>query len=96
MFYIDVIKVDRDVHMLQWLYMYVLSVCSKCFIYFRRMLQVFYLEVAKLDRDVAYMQVFSYICCKCFILMFSYVCNGYTHVFKFFFGCFASVSDVCL
>jgi hypothetical protein len=28
--------------------------------------------------------VFSYVCCKCFILMFAYVCNGYTRVFKFF------------
>jgi hypothetical protein len=29
-------------------------------------------------------QVFSYVCCKCFILMFAYVCNGHTRVFKFF------------
>jgi hypothetical protein len=39
-------------------------------------------------------QVFLYICCKCFILMFTYICNGYTCIFKFFL-CFASVSDVC-
>ena len=32
--------------MLQWLYMYVASVCFKFFISFRRMLQVFYLDVA--------------------------------------------------
>jgi hypothetical protein len=32
-------------HMLQWLYMYVASVCSKCFTYFGHMLQVFYLDV---------------------------------------------------
>jgi hypothetical protein len=32
--------------MLQWLYTYVASVYSNCFIYFRRMLQVFYLNVA--------------------------------------------------
>jgi hypothetical protein len=31
-----------------------------------------------------YMQVFSYVCCKCFILMFAYVFNGYTRIFKFF------------
>jgi hypothetical protein len=36
---------------------YVTSVCSKCFICFRRMLQVFYL-------DVAYVGVSIYICCK--------------------------------
>jgi hypothetical protein len=32
-------------HMLQWLYTYIASVCSKCFTYFRRILQVFYLDV---------------------------------------------------
>jgi hypothetical protein len=31
-------------------------------------------------------QVFSYVCCKCYILIFAYVCNGYTRVFKFFSG----------
>jgi hypothetical protein len=35
--------------MLQWLYTYVSSVCSKYFICFRRTLQVFYLDVAKVD-----------------------------------------------
>jgi hypothetical protein len=79
--------------MLKWLYMYVSSVCSKCFICFRCMLQVFHLEVAKVDLDVAciYMQmfhVFSYLCCKCFIWMFAYIRNDYTHVFKYFFGVF--------
>jgi hypothetical protein len=44
--------------MLQWLYMYVVSVCSKCFICFRQMLQVFYL-------DIAYVVVAS-VCSKCF------------------------------
>jgi hypothetical protein len=32
-------------YMLQWLYTYGASVCSKCFTYFRRMLQAFYLDV---------------------------------------------------
>jgi hypothetical protein len=36
-------KVDLDVHILQWLYTYIASVFSKCFIYFKRMLEVFYL-----------------------------------------------------
>jgi hypothetical protein len=61
------------------------------------MLQVFQLDGARLDRDVAYI-------CKCFILMFAYVCNGYTCVFKFsgvlqvfqlFQTYVASVSSVC-
>jgi hypothetical protein len=29
-------------------------------------------------------QVFLYVCCKCFILIFVYVCNGYTRVLTFF------------
>jgi hypothetical protein len=70
--------------------MYVSSAYSKCFIYFRLMLQVFHLDVAKLDRDVAYIykcfQVFLYVCCKCFILIFACFCNGYICVFKFFSG----------
>jgi hypothetical protein len=64
---------------LQWLYMYVASVCPQCFIYsFRRMLQVC------LSR-----------CCICFTHMLqvfylhvAYVSNGF-QVF------FASVSDTC-
>jgi hypothetical protein len=28
-------------------------------------------------------QVILYVCCKCFILMFAYVYNGYTCVLKF-------------
>jgi hypothetical protein len=91
-FYIDVTKVDRMLHMLQWLYTYVSSVYSKCFICFRYMLQVFHLNVAKVDLDVAYMQVFyvfSYICCissGCVM----YVCKGYTcfQVFFMFCKCF--------
>jgi hypothetical protein len=41
------------------LYTYVSSVCSKCFICFRRMLRVFQFDVAKLDRDATYI-------CNCF------------------------------
>ena len=40
-------RVDLVLHMLLWLYMYVSSACFKCFIYFRRMLQVFHLDVSK-------------------------------------------------
>jgi hypothetical protein len=41
-------------HMLQWLSMYIASLCSKCFAYLRPMLQVFHLDVACV----------SDICCK--------------------------------
>ena len=51
MFYIDVAKVHRDVAHVAMVFS---SVCPKCFIYFRRMLQVFQLDVAKVDFDVAY------------------------------------------
>jgi hypothetical protein len=44
--------------MLQWLYTYVSSVDSKCFIGFGRMLQVFHLDVAKVDLNVVYASVF--------------------------------------
>jgi hypothetical protein len=50
-------------HMLQWLYTYVASVYSKCFIHFGCMLQVFCL-------DVAYVVVTIYICCKHMFQMF--------------------------
>jgi hypothetical protein len=80
-------------HMLQWLYTYVASIYSKCFTYFRHMLQVFYmLQVLPI----------SDICCKCFIcckyifqmfyLFQTYVasvlsrccicCSGYTHMLQ--------------
>jgi predicted DsbA family dithiol-disulfide isomerase len=69
-FYIDVAKVDRDVAHVAMVFS---SVCPKCFICFRRMLQAFHLNVAKLDMDVAYtcmLQEYvssilgvSYVCC---------------------------------
>jgi hypothetical protein len=52
--YINVAKVYQDVAHVVTLYTYVLSVCFKCFIRSRRMLQVLYLDVAKVDQDVAY------------------------------------------
>jgi hypothetical protein len=45
-FYMDVAKVDSDVAFVAMAIHGVASVCSKCFICFRRMLQVFYLDVA--------------------------------------------------
>jgi hypothetical protein len=75
------------------LYTYVSSVCSKCFVCFRRILQVFYLDIAKLDWDVAYIYI-----CKCF-MCFHIFFNGYIRVFKFFLVCLlvyvASVSSRC-
>ena len=58
MFHLDVAKVDLVLHMLQWLYMYVASVCFKCLSCFKYMLQVFYL-------DIAYVAVAMHVCCKC-------------------------------
>jgi hypothetical protein len=69
--------------MLQWLYTYISSAYSKCFICFRRMLQVYHLDVAKVDLNVTYIyaiQVFSYICCKCFHLHVAMFAMA-THVF---------------
>jgi hypothetical protein len=54
-FHLNVAKVDLVLHMLQWLYIYVASVCFRCFSCFRSILQVFYL-------DVAYVAVVIYIC----------------------------------
>jgi hypothetical protein len=50
--------------MLQWLYMYVASVYSKCFIYFRRMLQVFLSECYICCSGYTYV---AGLCSKCFI-----------------------------
>jgi hypothetical protein len=57
--------------------MYVLSVGSKCFICFRRMLQVFHLDVAKVDLDVAYI-------CKCFKCFHTYVASVFIWMFAIF------------
>jgi hypothetical protein len=46
MFCTDVIKVDRMLHMLRWIYMYIASACPSCFIYFFIcMLQVWMLHM---------------------------------------------------
>ena len=55
--------------MLQWLCMYVASVCSKCFTCFRPMLQVFYLDVAYV-LDIMLQRLF-----KIFHLFQTYVAN---------------------
>jgi hypothetical protein len=70
--------------MLQWLYNYVTSFCSQCFIcFFRRMLQV------RLS-----------ICCTCFTHMSVSVLSGccvcFYNSFKYFLGVFTSVLDACL
>jgi hypothetical protein len=68
-------------HMLQWLYTYVASVCFQCFIcVFRRILQVY------LSR-----------CCICFTHMLQFICMlpVFAMVFQTFFMCFSSVSEAC-
>ena len=47
-----------------------ISVCFKCFRYFRGTLQVFYADVAKVDRDVAYVASVLEACCKSLFKMF--------------------------
>jgi hypothetical protein len=67
-------------HMLQWLYMYVTSICSKCFIcFFRRMLQASVSNVSS---------AFSDVCCKCTYLDVAYVshicCKSIFEMFQLF------------
>jgi hypothetical protein len=55
------------------------SLCSKCFICFRRMLQVFCLDVAKVELNVAYtcmLQAYVSSVFRCFICMFAIVPSG--------------------
>jgi hypothetical protein len=55
MFHLDVVKIDMVLHMLQWLYTYIVNVCFKFFVC---MLQLFYL-------DIAYIAVAIHVFCKC-------------------------------
>jgi hypothetical protein len=76
------------------------SICSECFICFKRTLQVFCLDVVKVDLDVAYtcmlhayfssvFRCFHAYVYKCFIWML----HMFAIVFKCFSGVSASVSD---
>jgi hypothetical protein len=59
------------------------SVCFKCFICFRCMLQVFHTDVAKVDRDVAHVAMDVRVCCKLLFSMFHlffYVCCKYVYL----------------
>jgi hypothetical protein len=101
-FYINVTKVDLEVARVAMVFS---SICRKCFICFRRMLQVFYLDVAKVDLDVAYtcmlqayvssISVVSYVCRKCFILVLHMFCNAYKRVLLVFQTYVANVSSRC-
>ena len=83
-------------HMLQWLYTYVVSFCSQCFICFYRrmlqvclfeccicfthMLQVFYLDVTYI---IQWFQVFFFRCfCKYFICLQTYIASVAYECFK--------------
>jgi hypothetical protein len=52
---------------------HVVSVCFKCFKYFKCMLQVFQMDVVKIDRDVTYVAMIVHLCCKGLLPMFSSV-----------------------
>jgi hypothetical protein len=73
---IDVAKVDRDVAHVAMAIVYVSSVCSKCFICFIRMLQVFHLDAAKIDQDVAYI-------CKCFKCFHMYGASVFIYMLQY-------------
>jgi hypothetical protein len=80
---------------------HVASVCFKCFICFRVMLQVFQMNVAKVDRDVAYVAMVVHICCKGLFLMFhrTYVANVFIcmlHMFHTYVTSVLSGYWVCL
>jgi hypothetical protein len=80
-FYIDVGKLEQDVANVAIVFS---SVCTKYFIYFRRIFHMFHLDVAYkciLQAYVSSVSVISYVCCKCFIWILYMFCNGYTHVF---------------
>jgi hypothetical protein len=63
----DVAKVDRDIAHVAMGYICMFQVyCSRCFICFICMLQVFHLDVAKLDQDVVYI-------CKYLRCFYTYV-----------------------
>ena len=83
---------------------YVASVCFKCFICLRGMLQMFRMNVAKVDWDVAMLQwLYTYVanvCSQCFIYFFrrmlqvclSGCCIFYTHMLQVF---YLDVTYVC-
>jgi hypothetical protein len=82
----------------------VLSVCSKCFICSKRMLQLFCLDVVKVDLDVAYtymLQAYVLSVYRCFIHMFASVSSGwciclqwFSNVFRHFRKCFRRLFQV--
>jgi hypothetical protein len=51
-------------HMLLWLYTHVSNICFKCFICFRRMLQMFHLDVLKVGLGGAHAAI---VCCCCYV-----------------------------
>jgi hypothetical protein len=72
-------------HILQWLYTYVASVCSKCFIYFPSVhYKCVYMDVAYVSR----------IRCKCFIWMLHMFFNDISSVFRCFCKCFRRMFQV--
>jgi hypothetical protein len=83
-------------HILQWLCTYVPSLCSKCFICIRRMLQVFSSGCYKSRSGLCIYMYVARVCFKCFIRLLqvfhldvTYVCNDFQV------RCFASVSYAC-
>jgi hypothetical protein len=82
-FCIDVAKVDRDVAHVARVFS---SVCPKCFICFRRMLQLFHLDVAKVE---------YFKCFRCFIRMLQLFYLDVAYVLQWLQTCFPGVLDEC-
>jgi hypothetical protein len=72
MFHLDVSKADLLLHICCNGYMYVASVCFKCFSSFKRMLQVFYWMLHMLQWLYTYV---ASVCLKCFCCFQTYVAS---------------------
>jgi hypothetical protein len=68
---------------------YIASVCFKCFICLKGVLQVFHIDVAKVDQDVAHVAMAIHVCFKCRFQMFHLF---QTYVASVLSGCCKSTS----
>jgi hypothetical protein len=100
-FYLDVVYVCNNFKNFSCVFASVSDECFKCFIVFRRMLQLLHMDVSKLDWELhlpprlllPYLgAAFSHIYCKCFILML----RMFEMVSSFFQVFWTNVSNVSL
>jgi hypothetical protein len=78
---------------------HVASICFKCLICFRGMLQVFQIDIVKVDRDIAYVAMVVHVCYKglfqCFICVSDVCCKCFIWMLRMFHTYVASVSCGC-